>query len=668
MNTASMRVAAALVAALGAAGPLQAQAPAAPPPVSAFFATEVLSQPLLSPDGKRLAVLVANEKTGRLQLGVIDLDAVLKPTLAAGYTDGDIHSVQWVNNTRLSYGVTDLQVTYDEQRAPGLYAVDHDGKNERLLIQRHWRQAVTSTAVSSRELTPLHRLLRTLRDGGADVIITRSNLDGTGRQVVNTTPMRLNTLTGQAIPLVTTVPAGARWWIVDDSAQPRMVYAQVEGQAQVHWRAAADAPWTQVASFDAYRGGAGFSPAAIGPDGEVYATAYRMSTGGTNELFRFDRQTLKLEAAPLVSIAGFDYRGHLIFDHAKRRLLGVRVVGDAAATAWIDDAMKQLQERVDKKLPGLATLVDIPECNCGRWAVVTAYSDRQPPAYLLYDREKDEVQLIGRSRPGIDPRQMAQRDFVRFKARDGLTIPMHVTKPAGKGPWPTVVLVHDGPYIRGGSWGWTPASQFLASRGYLVLEPEFRGSRGYGDAHFKAGFKQWGLKMQDDIVDGARWAISEKLADPQRQCIVGGDYGGYATLMGLIRDSDLFRCGVAWAAITDIQLLFELHWSATSEIYREHGMPVLIGDPVKDAAQLEATSPLKQAHRLKKPLLLAHGSADPWVPVQHGTRFVDAVRKSNSLVEWVEYTNEGHALSKPENRYDFYSRMEKFLATHLQAK
>jgi dipeptidyl aminopeptidase/acylaminoacyl peptidase len=228
--------------------------------------------------------------------------------------------------------------------------------------------------------------------------------------------------------------------------------------------------------------------------------------------------------------------------------------------------------------------------------------------------------------------------------------------------------VHDGPYIRGGSWGWTPASQFLASRGYLVLEPEFRGSRGYGDAHFKAGFKQWGLKMQDDIVDGARWAISEKLADPQRQCIVGGDYGGYATLMGLIRDSDLFRCGVAWAAITDIQLLFELHWSATSEIYREHGMPVLIGDPVKDAAQLEATSPLKQAHRLKQPLLLAHGSADPWVPVQHGTRFVDAVRKSNSLVEWVEYTNEGHALSKPENRYDFYSRMEKFLATHLQAK
>jgi dipeptidyl aminopeptidase/acylaminoacyl peptidase len=263
---------------------------------------------------------------------------------------------------------------------------------------------------------------------------------------------------------------------------------------------------------------------------------------------------------------------------------------------------------------------------------------------------------------------MAERDFVRLPARDGLSIPMHVTKPAGKGPWPTVVLVHGGPWVRGGSWQWTGESQFLASRGYLVLEPEFRGSRGYGQKHEHAGYKQWGLKMQDDVTDATRWAIDKKLADPQRVCLAGASYGGYATLIGLIREPALYRCGVAWIAVTDINLMYDISWSDTSEEFKRYGMPVRVGDQVKDAAQLEETSPVKQAHRLKQPLLLAFGAADRRVPLDHGTRFRDAVSKTNTQVEWVVYNNEGHGFSKPENRFDFYERMERFLATHLQAK
>jgi dipeptidyl aminopeptidase/acylaminoacyl peptidase len=181
----------------------------------------------------------------------------------------------------------------------------------------------------------------------------------------------------------------------------------------------------------------------------------------------------------------------------------------------------------------------------------------------------------------------------------------------------------------------------------------------------RAGWKQWGLKMQDDVADATRWAIGQGLADSKRICIAGASYGGYATLMGLIRDPDLYRCGVAWAAVTDIGLLYSLNWSDLSEVWKKYGMPVLIGDPVQDATQFDATSPLKQAARLSQPLLLAFGGSDQRVPIAHGTRLRDAVRKTNSQVEWIEYADEGHGWSRPENRYDFWTRVEAFLAKQL---
>jgi dienelactone hydrolase len=667
MNKAALFSAAVFISATAWAGQARAQS-AAPVPVKDFFSVEAMAQPKLSPDGKRLAVLVANAQTGRHQLGVIDLEAGLKPAVAASFVDADIVQAQWVNDKRLCFTARDLDSAFDQQRAPGLYAVNHDGSDQRHLVQRHWRPDNTSEAAGARRLMPNHRLLRTLRDGSADVIIVRDNFDDNSRQFTDSTPLRLDTVSGRASPLLATYPRGARDWLVDSLGRPRMALTKVEAEAQVHWKPTPDAPWKQVASFDAYRGGIGFAPVELGPDGEIYGAAQRHNTGGINELFRFDGQAEKLEATPLVSAAGFDYQGHLIFDHKQRKLLGVRLTADATSTVWLDDGMKQLQARIDQRLQGLVNLLDVPECNCGRWAVVTSYSDRQPPLYLLYDRENDKLQLLGRARPNIDAKRMAQRDFTRFTARDGRSIPLHVTRPAGKGPWPAVVLVHGGPQVRGGSWEWTNESQFLASRGYLVVEPEFRGSRGYGSVHFRAGWKQWGLKMQDDVADATRWAIDQKLADPSRICIAGASYGGYATLMGLIRDAELYRCGAAWLAVTDINLLFDIPWSDLPDEWRSFGMPVLIGDRVKDASQFEATSPLKRAAQLKQPLLLAFGAGDRRVPLDHGTKFRDAVSKTNNQVEWVVYNGEGHGFFKPENRFDFYERMEKFLASHLQSK
>lgn len=647
---------------------------AAKVPIAAFFGTPKMAQPVLSPDGKRLAVLVGNDTTGHNDLLVLELGPPLKGAVVARYVDADVRNVQWVNDQRLVYTLSNSREAWDFNPCPGLWAVNHDGSDMRRLVKNDCHIYFVSNAPSlaqARELSPNHRLVRVLRDGSADVIIVRDNYDPQWREVLHTTALRLNTLTGRTTTAAGPgYPANVYRWVVDPAGSPRVVFSQEGGQSQIHWRESDQAPWQRIGTFDTYRGGPqGFRPLTIGPDGELYATAIRNDAARTEALFKFDRKALKLEPEPLVGVTGFDFDGAPIFDHRQRKLIGVRYTGDATGIVWLDDEMKKVQARVDQLVPGLVNVLHVPECGCSRWIVVRAYSDRQPGLFLLYDREADRIERIGSALPDIDPRRMAERDFVRFQARDGLSIPMHVTKPAGKGPWPTVVLLHGGPWVRGGSWQWTAESQFLASRGYLVIEPEFRGSDGYGERHVRAGWKEWGRKMQDDVADATRWAIGQKLADPQRVCLAGGSYGGYSTLMGLIRDPELYRCGVAWAAVTDIDLMYDLEWSSDLPTnWKQYGMPALIGDRKNDAEQLTATSPLKQAHRVKQPLLLAFGSSDRRVPIAHGTKFRDAVKNTNAQVEWVEYANEGHGLYKPENRYDFYSRMEKFLATHLQAK
>jgi dipeptidyl aminopeptidase/acylaminoacyl peptidase len=653
----------------GALALLQASASqtAPPPPVSAFFGSAEMLHPLPSPDGRHAAVLLTTPN-GRRQLAILNLEPPRQLRTVAGFANADIRQVYWVNNDRLVYTATDLQSSSEGDVLPGLSAIDRDGGNPRELVRRHWQVAETGTNIRSRQLAPDHRLSRLLRDGSADVVIERPER-GVQGEWVSSTPLRVNTLDGQSRVIDTGLGTEARHWLLDERGLARAALSQRDGQDTLHWRAGADAPWQVVHRGRSFVGEPGsFVPHAIGPQGELYALAVRNDAARTRALFRFDPKTLRLEPEPVVGLQGFDFDGRLVFDTQRRQLLGAHFTSDAAGSAWIDAGMKAAQDKVDQLLPGTLNLLDPAECHCTRWLIVTAGADRQPPIYLLYDREKHTLEAIGRARKAIDPRQMAGREFVRITARDGLGFPLHLTKPAGKGPWPAVVLVHGGPYLRGGAWEWDAQSQFLASRGYLVIEPEFRGSLGYGDALFRAGWKQWGLKMQDDIADATRWAIAQGHADPQRICIAGGSYGGYASLMGLIKDPALYRCGVAWAAVSDIGLMHTIgrRWTDVSEVWRQHGLPALVADPEKDAAQIAATSPARLAAQLKQPLLLAHGEADLRVPFEHGVRMRNALREAgHRQLEWIAYPDEGHGWSKPENRYDFWTRVEQFLATHL---
>ena len=215
-------------------------------------------------------------------------------------------------------------------------------------------------------------------------------------------------------------------------------------------------------------------------------------------------------------------------------------------------------------------------------------------------------------------------------------------------------------------WGFDPQVQFLASRGYAVLQPDFRGTLGYGWRHYSSSFGQWGLAMQDDITDGVQWLISEGIVDKDRICLFGGSYGGYASLWGLMKTPELYRCGIAAFAVTDIEQLFEFNARARARSeWIQFAGKVRIGDPNTERDKFRQVSPLYQAERLKAPVLLVYGEADQVVPLKYGSAFRSALDRSGKKYEWVTYADEGHGLNKDENRFDFYRRVEAFLQQHL---
>ncbi|WBS02471.1 prolyl oligopeptidase family serine peptidase [Pseudoduganella sp. SL102] len=646
---------------LAAALLLPGRAAAAPPPVQDFFDNAEFGGAQLSPNGRHLAAKVTAAEGGRDRLAVVDL-ATLDAKVVASFADGDIGHFQWVSDNRLLFDSTDKDLAPGEvNAAPGLYAVDRDGKNFRPLAERRGRFVRTG---DGDKLLPWHTYM--LPQPGAqdsDSAYVRSVHFETSGAVLAIELLRLDTRTGRTTEV--TEPGHVLNWMLDARGEPRMAVTLEEGKHTI-WLLEKD-KWRVVTTFDGYvDSSGGFEPLEFAADGRLYVAARR--NGDRRAVHVFDPATGKVGDQALFALDRHDFSGHLI--QVAGKLAGIRYKGDSEDTLWLDPELKALQATIDAKLPGNVNLVEVPRRPETPFVLVTTYSDRQPKVFLLYNRETGKFSPVGKAHPRIQARQMGTQENVLYTARDGLPIPGLLTLPAGasrQGKLPMVVLVHGGPWVRGTEWGSSAHAQFLASRGYAVLEPEFRGSTGYGARHFSAGLKQWGLAMQDDVADGARWAIAQGIADPQRICIAGASYGGYATLMGLIRDPDLYRCGVAWAGVADLRLMYGswLHGSDVPKQYMRYGMPQLIGDLEKDAAQLSATSPVEQAARLRQPLLLAHGSADRRVPRAHGVRFRDAVSATNKAVEWVEYEDEGHGWTLPKNRFDFWTRVEKFLDRHI---
>ena len=668
-----MRYPSFLRAAILAGAVLSGQAPAADaakplPAIADFFNNPDFSDAELSPSGKYLAVRLGG-KSKRDMLGVVDL-ANNTVKVVGNFSDADIGRYAWVNDNRLVFTATDKDLAQGDMRyAPGLYAINRDGSGFRQLAMRNGKPFITNgSSMASRELLPWHTYL--LNDDGAqdsDYIYVQDRDISYPGQLNHVDLLRLNTVTGRTAATVKR-PGDSQYWLLDYDGEPRLTITADKGTSSMYYLDPASKEWRKLGDYDSYTGkGARFRPLAFGPDGTLYVTSSYKSD--VSAVYTYDLASGQLSDKPLVKLDGYDFHGQLIM--SKDKLVGVRHLTDAWSTTWLDPAMKAMQEKVDTMLPNTMNLLTLPKRAASPWVLVTAYADIWPRRVMLYNSETGKLTMVGASHPAIDPNQMARQTLVRYQARDGLTIPAWLTVPQGGGKnLPMVVLVHGGPFVRGDSWGWSADAQFLASRGYVVLQPEFRGSTGFGAKHFVAGWKQWGLKMQDDVADGTRWAIAQGYADPKRICIAGASYGGYATLMGLINDPDLYKCGVEWAGVTDINLMYDGTWNFTSDLpegYKQYGMPQLVGDQVKDAEQLKATSPLLQAARIKQPLLMAYGTADMRVPLPHGTRFYKAIKQTNPNVEWIEYEEEGHGWKLPKNRIDFWGRVEKFLDKNIGA-
>jgi dipeptidyl aminopeptidase/acylaminoacyl peptidase len=333
-------------------------------------------------------------------------------------------------------------------------------------------------------------------------------------------------------------------------------------------------------------------------------------------------------------------------------------------TSW-----KAISKAVEKDLAGLSTTDkgDIELLNSDvanqHWLVAFDHDDA-PVRYYAWNRATGAAQFLFAQRPELEDLPLAAMKPITYKARDGLEIHAYMTAPRGVAlaNLPTVVHPHGGPWARD-TWGFDSTAQWLANRGYVVLQPNFRGSSGYGKKFLNAGDREWGGKMQDDLTDGARWLIDRGIADRKRICILGGSYGGYATLMGLAKEPDLFACGVDIVGVANL-----ITWLNTLPPYWQPFRNIIerrVGNPERDAEFLKGRSPVFLVDRIKAPLLIGQGANDPRVPKAESIQIRDAMKRAGKQVEYVEFPDEGHGFVRPENRLKFFSLAERFLAEKI---
>ena len=620
-------------------------------PVEAFFRLASYSQMAMSPDGKRLAALAPLK--GRDNLVIVDFEQHTSRALTElDYVD--VSDFLWLDNQRIFFRTRDQQLENGAaQTYAGYFAIDTESANARnLKLER---------------LYP--RILGAARDGSGDLIVAQRSSQRASEQVV-----RLNTRTGRNVTLTFRNPGDVVRWAIDKKGGVRAALRHDPRESpdrartySLWYREDAEGEWQQLISQanDAQA----VRPVAFDADDQLIVAS--RAGGDRAALYRYDFAQKKL-GEKLFSHPWLDISGGLIQDPDTQKLLGIKFSPEMPQTHWLDAAFASLQLAVDTALPDTVNTLT-PSGGSGRRMLVLAQSAADAGIYYLFDAEKRNLEKIAATREWLPPALMAERRFVSYKTRDGLTIPAWLTVPKNVDAkkLPLIVNIHGGPWVRsydGLQWGRWPVAQFFASRGYAVLEPEPRGSTGFGIRHYNASMKQWGLAMQDDITDGAMHLVDEGIVDKSRMCLFGGSYGGFASLQGLVKDPDLWRCASSYIAVTDLELLQTVWWSDTAQLsdYLETDFKRRVGDHEKDRAQFDATSPAKNAAKIKAAVMLTMGGQDKRVPLIHGTTMRDAMEKAGKTLDYHVYVDESHGFTKPENVADFYSRTERFFAKYLK--
>ncbi|MDH3649788.1 MAG: prolyl oligopeptidase family serine peptidase, partial [Saprospiraceae bacterium] len=399
----------------------------------------------------------------------------------------------------------------------------------------------------------------------------------------------------------------------------------------------------------------------------VYMVTNKGDDVDLTQLILFNPESGEMEIVESDPDGEVDFGG-AIFSEISHELMATSYTGDKTRRYFRDDGWEQEYDWLKEQLPGV-------EVNIGsstddeRKFLVYANSDTDPGATYLFDRDKKTLDFQYRPRPKLPVEHLAPMKPVRYTSSDGLEIPGYLTLPKGveAKSLPVIILPHGGPWARD-HWGYSSYAQFLANRGYAVLTPNFRGSTGYGKAFLNAGNQEWGQKMQDDITYGAKYLIEEGIADPDQVAIMGGSYGGYATLAGLTFTPEVYAAGVSIVGPSNLLTLLESippYWEQIRKMFHER-----MGDPNTEEgrAQLVKQSPLFSAKKIRVPLMVVQGANDPRVKKAESDQIVVAMRELGLAVEYICAPDEGHGFARPENNMAFLAAAEKFLATHLDGR
>ncbi|MFB3909661.1 MAG: alpha/beta hydrolase family protein [Candidatus Eisenbacteria bacterium] len=582
----------------------------------------------LSPNGEYLAFLAPWESRLNVHVQKIGEETVTRVTSAK---ERDILGYIWKGNGRILY----VQDTAGDENYRA-YAVGIDGSN-------------------LKELTPFEkvqvRFVDELKDDDAHMLISMNKRDPRLFDVY-----RIDVNTGE-MEMIAENPGNIAGWVTDNAGKLRCAVTSDGVQTSLLYRATEADSFRTVLTTSFKET---LSPLYFTFDDKML---YVTSNLGRDKraIYTYDPETAKLGDLiyenPDVDV------DNLLRSEKRKVITGVSYVTDKQHYHFLDDQRRAMQEDLEKQLPNRNVVLAGMSRDETKFLVVT-YGDKSLGSYYFYDLSSKKLSKLADISPWIDEQQMADMKPVSYKSRDGLTIHGYLTLPRGVEAknLPVVVNPHGGPWYRD-QWGWNPEVQFLANRGYAVLQMNFRGSTGYGKEFWQASFKEWGKKMQDDITDGAQWLIDQGIADPKRIAIYGGSYGGYATLAGMTFTPDLYACGVDYVGVSNLFTFLNSippYWELMRQMFFE-----MIGDPESDKALLEEASPFFHADHIKAPLMVAQGLNDPRVKKAESDQIVDALKARGIDVPYMVKENEGHGFLLEENRFDFYRAMEQFLGRHI---
>ena len=468
---------------------------------------------------------------------------------------------------------------------------------------------------------------------------------------------RLNLKNG-ALELDTKNPGDVASW--DADAEFRVRSAQIatpEGGTEIRVRADDNSPWKTFLK--------------VGPEEILNVLGFTKDGQSLHLMSSIGRDTAAVvekslaDAKEKVLAVSDEVDAGNVVIHPRRHVVEA-VSFSPGRTRWqvVDPAVKEDFDGLAKLNDGDFFIVNRTEAD-DIW-LVGYTSDRASGRFYRWDRKAKQGTFLFTAQPKLEGLRLAEVKPVVIPTRDGLKMNSYLTLPVGVAPknLPLVLFPHGGPWARD-QWGFDTYAQWLANRGYAVLQPNFRGSTGYGKSFLNAGNKQWGLKMHDDLIDAVNWAVKEGYADPKKIGIMGGSYGGYCALAGITFTPDVFACAVDIVGPSNLQTLIDSippYWKPLLSIFNVRMADV--NDP-KDAELVRKASPLNSADRIIRPLLIGQGANDPRVKQAESEQIVAAIERNHGNVIYVVYPDEGHGFARPENRTDFNARAEAFLGTHL---